>query len=91
MAVTAGFLLDSVGGVTKTGYISNEFIAIILIPSIGNAAGMIHHLQLAIFSLTLYLIDNLITVTTAVKDKLNLSCGTVIGSTIVSPLCSRLR
>jgi Ca2+:H+ antiporter len=39
VAVTAEFLLDSVEEVTKTGYISKEFVAIILFPIANNAAG----------------------------------------------------
>lgn len=41
MAVTAEFLLDSIEGVTDGGAISKEFVGIILLPIVGNAAGMI--------------------------------------------------
>lgn len=41
MAVTAEFLLDSIQGVTDTGHISKEFVGIILLPIVGNAAGTV--------------------------------------------------
>jgi hypothetical protein len=41
VAVTAEFLLDSIEGVTETGHISKEFVGIILLPIVGNAAGRV--------------------------------------------------
>lgn len=40
VAVTAEFLVDSINGLTESGHISKEFVGIILLPIVGNAAGM---------------------------------------------------
>lgn len=40
MAVTAEFLVSSINGLADTGKISKEFIGLILLPIVGNAAGM---------------------------------------------------
>lgn len=40
VAVTAEWLVDSIDGLTDTGKISKEFVGIILLPIVGNAAGM---------------------------------------------------
>lgn len=39
VAVTAEFLVDSIDGLTESGHISKEFVGIILLPIVGNAAG----------------------------------------------------
>lgn len=39
VAVTAEWLVDSIGGLTASGNISREFVGIILLPIVGNAAG----------------------------------------------------
>ena len=39
VAVTAEFLVGSIEGVAETGHIQKEFIGIILLPIVGNAAG----------------------------------------------------
>jgi len=39
VAITAEFLVGSIEGVAETGHISKEFIGIILLPIVGNAAG----------------------------------------------------
>ena len=39
VAVTAEWLVDSIDGLTQTGAISKEFVGIILLPIVGNAAG----------------------------------------------------
>ena len=39
VAVTAEWLVDSIDGLTDTGGISKEFVGIILLPIVGNAAG----------------------------------------------------
>jgi len=39
--VTAEFLVDSIEGVTETGHISKEFVGVILLPIVGNAAGIV--------------------------------------------------
>jgi len=64
VALTAEFLLDSMEGVTSTGHISKEFVGIILLPIVGNAA------------------EHVTAVTVSVKDKLNLSLGVAVGSSI---------
>jgi Ca2+:H+ antiporter len=39
VAVTAEWLVDSIDGMTSSGNISKEFVGIILLPIVGNAAG----------------------------------------------------
>ncbi|KAJ3515490.1 hypothetical protein NLJ89_g1724 [Agrocybe chaxingu] len=39
VAITAEWLVDSIDGLTDTGHISKEFVGIILLPIVGNAAG----------------------------------------------------
>lgn len=39
VAVTAEFLVDSINGLTSTGNISKEFVGLVLLPIVGNAAG----------------------------------------------------
>lgn len=39
VAVTAEFLVDSIDGLTSTGKISKEFVGLVLLPIVGNAAG----------------------------------------------------
>jgi Ca2+:H+ antiporter len=38
VAVTAEFLVDSIDGLTESGWISKEFVGLILLPIVGNAA-----------------------------------------------------
>ncbi|KAF6757263.1 Calcium/proton exchanger [Ephemerocybe angulata] len=64
VAVTAEWLVDSIDGLTSTGKISKEFVGIILLPIVGNAA------------------EHLTAVTVSVKDKLTLSIGVAVGSSI---------
>ncbi|KAJ2917388.1 hypothetical protein MD484_g3021, partial [Candolleomyces efflorescens] len=64
VAVTAEFLVDSINGVTESGKISKEFVGMILLPIVGNAA------------------EHLTAVTVSVKDKLTLSLGVAVGSSI---------
>lgn len=42
-AVTAEWLLDSISGLTSSGHIKEEFVGIILLPIVGNAAGRYQH------------------------------------------------
>lgn len=42
VAVTAEWLVDSINGLVATGGISKEFVGVILLPIVGNAAGMSH-------------------------------------------------
>jgi len=39
--VTAEFLVDSIDGLTASGAIRQEFVGIILLPIVGNAAGVL--------------------------------------------------
>lgn len=71
MAVTAEWLVDSIDGLTATGVIQEEFVGIILLPIVGNAA------------------EHVTAVTVSVKDKLTLSLGVAVGSSIVSLLMDR--
>ncbi|KAI0649267.1 calcium/proton exchanger [Trametes meyenii] len=64
VAVTAEFLVDSINGLVDTGNINREFIGIILLPIVGNAA------------------EHVTAVTVSVKDKLTLSLGVAVGSSI---------
>ncbi|KAF8989978.1 hypothetical protein BDQ17DRAFT_1547375 [Cyathus striatus] len=61
---TAEWLVGSNGGLTKSGKISKEFVGIILLPIVGNAA------------------EHVTAVTVSVKDKLVISLGVAIGSSI---------
>ncbi|KAG2357462.1 Sodium/calcium exchanger protein-domain-containing protein [Suillus spraguei] len=64
VAVTAEFLVDSIDGLTASGAISKEFVGVILLPIVGNAA------------------EHVTAVTVSVKDKLTLSLGVAVGSSI---------
>lgn len=64
VAVTAEWLVDSIDGLTDGGAISKEFVGIILLPIVGNAA------------------EHVTAVTVSVKDKLTLSLGVAVGSSI---------
>ncbi|KAI6038769.1 calcium/proton exchanger [Pisolithus marmoratus] len=64
VAVTTEFLVDSINGLTSRDIISNEFVAVILLPIIGSA------------------VEQIIVVTVPVKDKLMLSLGMAVGSSI---------
>ncbi|KAI9000573.1 calcium/proton exchanger [Trametes punicea] len=64
VAVTAEWLVDSINGLVSTGHINREFIGIILLPIVGNAA------------------EHVTAVTVSVKDKLTLSLGVAVGSSI---------
>ncbi|KIM84913.1 hypothetical protein PILCRDRAFT_817734 [Piloderma croceum F 1598] len=64
VAITAEWLVDSIDGLTNTGAISKEFVGIILLPIVGNAA------------------EHVTAVTVSVKDKLTLSLGVAVGSSI---------
>ncbi|KAF8738107.1 hypothetical protein AX14_011867 [Amanita brunnescens Koide BX004] len=64
VAVTAEWLVDSISGLASTGKIQREFIGVILLPIVGNAA------------------EHVTAVTVSVKDKLNLSLGVAVGSSI---------
>lgn len=64
VAVTAEFLVDSINGLTESGNISKEFVGLVLLPIVGNAA------------------EHVTAVTVSVKDKLDLSLGVAVGSSI---------
>ncbi|KAG6374496.1 calcium proton exchanger [Boletus reticuloceps] len=64
VAVTAEFLVGSINGLAASGKIGKEFIGVILLPIVGNAA------------------EHLTAVTVSVKDKLTLSLGVAVGSSI---------
>jgi len=66
VAVTAEWLVGSINGLADGGGISKEFIGLILLPIVGNAA------------------EHATAVTVSVKDKLTLSLGVAVGSSIVS-------
>jgi Ca2+:H+ antiporter len=64
VAVTAEFLVSSIDGLTSTGHISEEWVGLILLPIVGNAA------------------EHVTAVTVSYKDKLDLSIGVAVGSSI---------
>ncbi|KAJ7170613.1 Calcium/proton exchanger [Mycena crocata] len=64
VAVTAEWLVDSIDGLTDTGKINKEFVGVILLPIVGNAA------------------EHVTAVSVSVKDKLTLSLGVAVGSSI---------
>ncbi|KAI6003425.1 Calcium/proton exchanger [Pisolithus marmoratus] len=64
VAITAEFMVDSIDGLTSGGAISKEFVGVILLPIVGNAA------------------EHVTAVTVSVKDKLTLSLGVAVGSSI---------
>jgi len=64
VAVTAEWLVDSIDGLTSSGHISKEFVGLILLPIVGNAA------------------EHVTAVTVSVRDKLDLSLGVAVGSSI---------
>ncbi|KAF9223872.1 calcium/proton exchanger [Gyrodon lividus] len=64
VAVTAEFLVDSINGMTESAGIPKEFVGVILLPIVGNAA------------------EHVTAVTVSVKDKLTLSLGVAVGSSI---------
>lgn len=39
VAITAEFLVGSIDGLTESGKISKEFVGMVLLPIVGNAAG----------------------------------------------------
>jgi len=64
VAVTAEFLVDSIDGVTDNSPLSEQWVGLILLPIVGNAA------------------EHVTAVTVSVKDKLTLSLGVAVGSSI---------
>ena len=64
VGVTAEFLVDSINGLTESSGISTQWVGLILLPIVGNAA------------------EHVTAVTVSVKDKLDLSIGVAVGSSI---------
>jgi len=64
VAITAEFLVDSINGVVASTPLSQEWVGLILLPIVGNAA------------------EHVTAVTVSVKDKLDLSIGVAVGSSI---------
>ncbi|KAF7312323.1 hypothetical protein MIND_00245400 [Mycena indigotica] len=64
VAVTAEWLVDSINGLVSGGAITKEFVGVILLPIVGNAA------------------EHVTAVSVSVKDKLTLSLGVAVGSSI---------
>lgn len=67
--MTAEFLVSSINGLTSSGTISKEFVGLVLLPIVGNAA------------------EHVTAVTVSVKDKIDLSLGVAVGSSIVRNCC----
>ena len=70
MAVSSEWLVDSVDAVSESGRIKKEWVGLILIPIVGNAA------------------EHATAVTVSLKNKITLSIGVAVGSSIVSILPS---
>ena len=70
MAVSSEWLVDSVDAVSESGRIKKEWVGLILIPIVGNAA------------------EHATAVTVSLKNKITLSIGVAVGSSIVSSLPS---
>jgi len=64
VGVTAEWLVDSINGLTERGGITEQWVGLILLPIVGNAA------------------EHVTAVTVAAKDKLDLSIGVAVGSSI---------
>jgi Ca2+:H+ antiporter len=64
VALTSEFLVESIDGMSTKAHINKEFIGLILLPIVGNAA------------------EHATAVTVSVKDKLTLSIGVAVGSSI---------
>ncbi|KAJ6531729.1 Sodium/calcium exchanger protein-domain-containing protein [Mycena capillaripes] len=64
VGVTAEWLVDSIDGLVAKGGINKEFVGVILLPIVGNAA------------------EHVTAVSVSVKDKLTLSLGVAVGSSI---------
>lgn len=64
VALTSEFLVDSIDGVTAHSSLTQEWVGLILLPIVGNAA------------------EHVTAVTVSVKDKLTLSLGVAVGSSI---------
>jgi Ca2+:H+ antiporter len=64
VAITSEYLVDSIDGMSTKAHINKEFIGLILLPIVGNAA------------------EHATAVTVSVKDKLTLSIGVAVGSSI---------
>lgn len=83
VAVTAEWLVHSIDGMTEKGGISREFVGIILLPIVGNAAGkppLIEDKDEILIRMS----EHATAVTVSVKDKLNLSLSVAAGSSLVS-------
>jgi Ca2+:H+ antiporter len=84
VAITAEFLVDSINGITESGHISKEFVGLILLPIVGNAAGKTTPPSCRLYRLMAHqLAEHVTAVTVSVKDKLTLSLGVAVGSSIV--------
>ena len=106
VAITAEWLVDSIDGVTSGGSISQQWVGLILLPIVGNAAGMYLSFFPSSKLMDRYRKEHVTAVTVSVKvgsimhlisslpqsrfkifgkqDKLTLSLGVAVGSSIVS-------
>jgi Ca2+:H+ antiporter len=84
VAVTAEFLVDSINGLVQGGGISTEFVSIILLAIVGNAAGQYYRRRHLNNVSHVGHVEHVTAVTVSVKDKLTLSIGVAVGSSIVS-------
>lgn len=64
IALCAEFMVSSIDAVTSGGAVSEEFVGLILLPIVGNAA------------------EHATAVTVAIKDKMDLSIGVAVGSSL---------
>jgi Ca2+:H+ antiporter len=82
VAVTAEWLVDSIQGLVDKGTVSAEFVGIILLPIVGNAAGGFFNTSYP--QVLIRNPEHVTAVTVSVKDKLNLSLSVAAGSSLVS-------
>ncbi|KAF8126075.1 calcium proton exchanger [Boletus edulis] len=68
VAVTAVFLVDSFNGLTITGHVSKEFLGVVILPIVGNAAE--------------HVTEHVKAVTSSARGKLTFSLGVAVGSSI---------
>jgi len=85
--VTAKFLVDSIDGLTASGAIRQEFVGIILLPVVGNAAGVSSQWwSIRPNPQVFENIGHVTAVTGSFEDKLILSLSVVLSSSLVGSI-----
>jgi Ca2+:H+ antiporter len=76
------WLVDSINGLTATGAISEQWVGLILLPIVGNAAEHVTGEQCSSLCVQFSSTEYASAVTVSYKDKLDLSIGVAVGSSI---------